>query len=78
MSPHQIEAEWAEVRQALNDARMSDYSLPEAIVILLGYRDNVYLHGSACDDPDCPGGSKSRHPSTRRRAALTVLPGGAS
>lgn len=68
VSQHQIVAEWGEARQMLNDARLSDYSLPEAITILLGYRDNV-ANNRPATVVDLDGwrrsGSKSRHQSMR-------------
>lgn len=72
VSQHQIVAEWCEARQMLNDGRMSDLSLPEAVAALLGYRENVARLRGVVD----LGLERSKriHPSTRRRADLTVAP----
>ena len=71
VSQHHIVAEWCEARQMLNDARMSDLSLPEAVDVLLGYRDSGARLRSVVDlDLER---AKRTHPS-RRRADLTVAP----
>ena len=71
VSQHQIVAEWCEARQMLNDARLSDFTLPEAVGILLGYRSNAINRGVVDLDLER---SKRVHPSSRRRADLTVAP----
>lgn len=71
VSEHQIVAEWCEARQMLNDARLSDFTLPEAVGILLGYRSNAINRGVVDLDLER---SKRVHPSSRRRADLTVAP----
>lgn len=71
VSQHQITAEWCEARQMLNDARLSDYTVPEAVDVLLGYRANVVNRG-VVDLAEAR--SRRAHPSTRRRADLTVAP----
>ena len=71
VSPHQVETEWSQARQMLNDARLSDYTLPEAVDILLGYRSNVINRGVVDLDLER---SKRTHPSRRRRADLAVPP----
>ena len=71
-SMHQIVAEWCEARQLLNDARMSNLSLPEAVDALLGYRENVARLRGVVDLGEAR--SRRNHPSSRRRADLTVPP----
>ena len=77
VSPHQIEAEWCEARQMLNDYGLSHYDLPEAVDRLLGY---LHQHVRRVERPEgvidlaAVRRSKGRHPSRRRRADLTVPP----
>jgi hypothetical protein len=71
VSQHQILAEWCEARQMLNDAHLSDFTLPEAVDVLLGYRSNAINRGVVDLDLER---SKRVHPSSRRRADLTVAP----
>ena len=72
VSEHQIVAEWCEARQMLNDARLSDFTLPEAVDVLLGYRDNVINRGVVDLAEER---SRRAHPSgQRRRADLSVAP----
>ncbi len=77
VSEHQITVEWREARQMLNDARLSDYTLPQAIDILLGFRSNVIRSsGDTVIDIERwqQAKSKRNHPSQRRRADLSVAP----
>lgn len=74
VSEHQIVSEWSEARQLLNDARLSDYTVPQAIDILLGYRANVINRGGEAVVDLAAARSKRNHPSRRRRADLTVAP----
>lgn len=71
VSEHQIVSEWSEARQLLNDARLSDYTLPQAIDILLGYRDNVINRGGEAVVDLAAARSKRNHPSRRHRADMT-------
>ncbi len=75
VSEHQITVEWREARQMLNDGRLSDYSLPQAIAILLGFRDSVINRDRTQGVVNLAlERSKRIHPSNRRRADLTVAP----
>ena len=72
VSEHTITAEWCEARQMLNDARLSDYTVPEAVDVLLGYRENVARLRGVVDLAEAR--SRRNHPSSRRRADLAVPP----